>query len=94
VRYRTNVGIVEVTGRPVTVEISATVSGSRVSAVIAVDLAAYEGRQMNSLLKSAGLENAFNAMISLRVVGGEGRVIGYGSVIDNRSMDPTFINAQ
>jgi len=32
--------------------------------------------------------------VSVRVVGGSGRVAAYSSVIDNQSFDPTYVPAQ
>jgi hypothetical protein len=41
-----------------------------------------------------GIDDAYNAAVTMRVIGGEGRVIGYASVIDNRTQDPTYVMAQ
>ncbi|MCU1245986.1 MAG: hypothetical protein JWN02_1896, partial [Acidobacteria bacterium] len=92
--FRTNVGLVEVSGKPATVTVTVSAPGSTVSASTAVDLKANESRQLNSLLRSMGYSNTFNARVSVQVTGGEGRIISYGSVIDNATQDPTFVMAQ
>jgi len=38
--------------------------------------------------------NIYNARIAVSVTGGSGRVAAYGSVIDNKSLDPTYVPAQ
>ncbi len=37
---------------------------------------------------------AYNARVSIRVTSGQGRVSAYGSIIDNRTQDPTYVPAQ
>ena len=39
-------------------------------------------------------QSIYNARISVEVTGGTGRVAAYGSVIDNKSLDPTYVPAQ
>src|SRR6185369_5011585 len=56
-RYRTNVGLAEVSGKPAKVEVTIVPPDSRVSIAFSVDMAANEFRQLNQILKSAGLEN-------------------------------------
>ena len=46
------------------------------------------------MIQSLGLTNVYNVRISLRVVDGDGKISAYGSVIDQKSMDPTFVPAQ
>jgi hypothetical protein len=94
-RFRTNIGIVELTGNPVTVEISAFSPDSKVAAKTRFDLAGNQFTQINSVLRAAfGLPTTYNARISLRVVSGGGRVTGYASLIDNQTQDPTYVPAQ
>jgi uncharacterized repeat protein (TIGR01451 family) len=92
-RYRTNVGIAEVTGKPVTVEVSVVVPDSRVTPTLRLDLAANEYRQQ-AFIQEMGLGNVYNARISVKVVGGEGKITAYGSVIDTFTEDPTYVPAQ
>ncbi|HYH07111.1 MAG TPA: hypothetical protein VEK11_08640, partial [Thermoanaerobaculia bacterium] len=93
-RFRTNVGLAEVTGNGATLEITATVPGTKVSATTQVELQPNEFRQLNGLLRSLGMDDAYNASVTVRVVGGAGKVLAYGSVIDNRTQDPTYVMAQ
>jgi hypothetical protein len=92
-RYRTNLGIAEVTGKPVTVEVTVILPDSRVSPRIEIPLAANEYRQ-EALLSEIGLGNVYNARIAVRVIGGEGKIAAYGSVIDRQTQDPTYVPAQ
>jgi hypothetical protein len=93
-RFRTNLGIFELTGNPVTVEISATAPDSRVSAKATRDLAPNQFLQIGGILTNLGLPTTYNARITLRVIGGTGRISGYASLIDNRTQDPTYVPAQ
>jgi hypothetical protein len=93
-RFRTNVGFSEVSGAETTVEVSVSLPGKKQSAVTQVTLRPNEYRQLNSLLASMGMQDAYNAQVTVRVVGGAGRVIAYGSVIDTITQDPTYVMAQ
>jgi uncharacterized repeat protein (TIGR01451 family) len=92
VRFRTNVGVSEMTGKPATVEISLNLPDSKVTPTIEVPLAANEFRQFS--VSQFGLGNVYNARLSVKVVGGDGTVTAYGSVIDQITTDPTFVAAQ
>ncbi|MGZ8830628.1 MAG: hypothetical protein ACXW2Q_09685 [Thermoanaerobaculia bacterium] len=92
VRFRTNVGVSEMTGKPATVEISLVLPDSKVTPTISVPLAANEFRQFS--VSQFGLGNVYNARLSVKVVGGDGTVTAYGSVIDQITTDPTFVAAQ
>jgi len=93
-RFRTNVGIVELSGQPVDVEITAVTPDSKVSMKTQFSLQPNEFRQLNSVLRQFGLPATYNARITLKVVGGSGTIGGYASVIDNLSGDPTYVPAQ
>ena len=93
-RFRSNVGLAEITGHAATVEVTATLPGHKLAATFRIDLGPNEFRQIGSLLSSMGMSDAYNASMAVRVVGGVGRVTGYASVIDNATQDPTFISAQ
>jgi len=93
-RYRSNVGIVEVSGKPAKVQISVVPPDGRVTGVAEMDLAPNEFRQLNSMLKSFGLGTAYNQRVTVKVISGEGRVTAYASVIDQVTQDPTYIPAQ
>jgi uncharacterized repeat protein (TIGR01451 family) len=93
-RYRTNIGLAEVTGNPVTVELSIVPPDTKFTIVTELTLAPNEFRQIGSLLRAVGLGDTYNARIAVRVVGGTGRVTAYASVIDQVTQDPTYLAAQ
>ena len=93
VRYRTNVGIAEVNGKPAEVELMMFIPGAKTAARTTFTLGANEFRQFN-VLHDAGLDNVYNARVQVRVLSGDGKVSAYGSIIDMQTQDPTFVPAQ
>lgn len=93
-QYRTNLGVVEVTGKPVRVEITAYKPDSKTTAVVAYDLGPNEFRQYGQIFSSFGMPTVYGGRIAVKVLEGEGRVAAYGSVVDNRTVDPTYVPAQ
>ncbi|HEY0370506.1 MAG TPA: hypothetical protein VGD79_00785 [Thermoanaerobaculia bacterium] len=93
-RFRSNVGLVEVTGNPVRLEITAVPPDTKFTAVTELFLNANEFRQLGSLLRSMGLANTHNARVTVRVLDGTGRITAYASVIDMLTNDPTYVPAQ
>ncbi|GAC1428666.1 MAG: hypothetical protein NVSMB68_00740 [Thermoanaerobaculia bacterium] len=95
-RFRSNLGLVELTGNPVTVHVSLYMPDSKITPSIDVPLAANEFRQLNGVIAQfLGKDTqTYNARISIQVIDGTGRVSAYGSVIDNQSSDPTYVPAQ
>jgi uncharacterized repeat protein (TIGR01451 family) len=93
-RFRSNIGLAEVTGKPVTIEISVVPPDVKFTAVTQLTLQANEFRQIGSLLKTVGLDGTFNARVSIRAINGQGRVTAYASVIDAQTNDPTYVPAQ
>ncbi len=92
-RYRTNLGIAEVSGKPVTVEVSVFLPDAKVAPKVTIPLAANEYRQFR-VLQQLGVGTAYNARVAIRVIDGEGRITAYGSVIDMQTQDPTYVPAQ
>ena len=92
-RFRTNLGIAEVTGKPVTVEVQVILPDSKVTPTVRIPLAADEFRQL-AIIRELGLGNVYNARIAVRVVEGEGKVTAYGSIIDEATQDPMYVAAQ
>ena len=92
--YRTNLGLVEVTGQPVDLEITATTPDSKASAKIPQHLDAGQFLQLNAVFNRFGFGTVYNGRISVKVVGGNGKVSAYGSVIDGFTQDPTYVPAQ
>lgn len=92
--YRTNLGLVELSGSAATIEITANVPELKSAPVVGLTLQPNEFRQLDSILTSLGFSDVHNARLSIRVTAGGGRVGAYGSLIDNRTGDPTLIPAQ
>ena len=92
-RYRTNLGLAEVTGKSVTAEVTVVLPDSKVAPRVNIPLGAFEYRQF-AIISSLGLGNTYNARISVRVIDGQGKVTAYGSVIDQKTQAPTFVPAQ
>jgi hypothetical protein len=93
-RYRSNIGLVEVTGNPVKLEITMVPPDTKFSVYTELTLKANEFRQLGSLLASFGLDDTHNARVTVRVIEGTGRVTAYASVIDMLTNDPTYVPAQ
>jgi uncharacterized repeat protein (TIGR01451 family) len=93
-RYRSNVGFAEVSGKPVTLEVSIVPPDAKFTATVRVELAANEFRQLNSMLAGLGIGEIYNARVSVRAIEGEGRATAYASVIDLKTNDPTLVPAQ
>jgi uncharacterized repeat protein (TIGR01451 family) len=93
VRYRTNLGLAEVTGKPVVVEVQVVLPDSKTTPTVQIPLAANEFRQF-AVVRELGAGNVYNARITVRVIEGAGRVTAYGSVIDELTQDPTYVPAQ
>jgi hypothetical protein len=93
-RYRTNLGLAEVTGKAARIEISVVPADSRVAARNTIDLKPNQFVQYSQILRSMGFQNVFNARMTVRVIEGDGRVAAYASVIDAQTNDPTYVPAQ
>jgi subtilisin-like proprotein convertase family protein len=89
--FRTNIGVAEITGAAVTVRIVVKDAGGRDLWAALETLAGFEQRQLSLAL--AGAPEFPNGYAWIEVVEGDGRVLAYGSVIDNRSGDPIYVPA-
>ncbi len=94
--FRTNIGLFEMSGKAgvTTVEITAVVPGSRVTAKMPVELDPYEFTQLIGPLKAMGIGTAYNTRVSIRVKDGDGTVAAYASVIDESTQDPIYVPSQ
>lgn len=92
--FRSNVGLVELTGNPVTVRVRTTLPDSRVAPIVERTLAANEIQQLNGFLGSLNVGQVYNGRLSVEVIGGSGRIAAYSSVVDNRTNDPTYVPGQ
>jgi hypothetical protein len=77
-----------------TVEISGYVPGQTAAAFITKELLGNEFIQIPKLLQDMNLGTAYNARVTVKVIGGSGKVSAYGSMIDNQTQDPTYVPAQ
>jgi uncharacterized repeat protein (TIGR01451 family) len=93
-RLSTDVGVAEVGGKPVDLEISIIPQDAKVAAKTTLSLGANEFRTMKQLLKSIGVEGAYNARVTIKVVNGTGAATAYASTTDLATKDTTFIPAQ
>ncbi|MEA2236975.1 MAG: hypothetical protein QOC81_1699 [Thermoanaerobaculia bacterium] len=85
--FRTNLGFAEVTGSDGTVRV--TLFDASSGAVVSQhDYAVVPFAQMQFPAAGAALMTA-----QLQVINGDARIVGYGSVIDNRSGDPIYVAA-
>jgi uncharacterized repeat protein (TIGR01451 family) len=91
-RYRTNIGVAEITGKPVTVDVSLILPDSRVTPHVPITLQPFESRQIS--VSSFGVSPIYNIRVTLKVIDGAGKATGYGSVVDQSTQAPTFIPAQ
>ncbi len=93
--FRSNLGLTEVTGKSVLLKVSASVPGAKTSVSTQVGLNGFGFTQLNRVLTSfLGTGTAFNGRVTVEVIGGEGRIAAYGSVIDNTTQDPTYVPGQ
>jgi len=94
-QFRTNLGLFEVTGKAVDLEITATKPDTKLTAVAGYHLEANQFVQLGLVFSDKfKMPTVYNGRISVKVVGGQGRVAAYGSVVDNRTIDPTYVPAQ
>lgn len=93
-QYRSNIGFVEVTGQPVHIEVTAESPQSKDVRKVDIHLQAHEFRQHRLFTELGFANNVYNGRVTVRVLDGAGRVAAYGSVIDNRTVDPTYVPAQ
>jgi subtilisin-like proprotein convertase family protein len=89
-RFRTNVGLTEISGLPARAILRVLDGGGREIWSTAVELAALEQRQIS--LAAAGAPEFSNGYAWVEPEG-EGRIAAYGSVVDNVSGDPIYVPA-
>jgi hypothetical protein len=46
------------------------------------------------MLKSLGLDTAYNTRVTVRVIDGDGKVSASTSVVDMKTQDPNYVKAQ
>jgi len=93
-QFRANLGLVEMSGNDVTVEVTAIVPDALAAPSKRYTLRANEFVQISPILPDLGISEAYNARLAIRVVGGNGKVNAYASVVDMSTQDPTYVPAQ
>jgi len=90
-KYRTNFGLVEASGEPVTVMFSVFDGSNKKIAEFPLGLQASEHRQFNGLLAERGI-TLEDGRVEVEVTSATGRVTAYASVVDNRTNDPMLVS--
>jgi hypothetical protein len=94
-QFRTNLGIAEVTGQPVNVQVQLTVPNSLIAPTRIVTLGGNEFQQLNGVVRQmTGGRDVYNGRLTVRVTGGSGKITAYGSTVDNQTRDATFSPGQ
>lgn len=91
-QFRATVGIAETSGKAATVEISVITPDAK--AIPKVQFTLDPNASMQVPVAGFGLGNIYNARVTVKVISGSGRVTAYGSVVDQQSLDPTYVPAQ
>ena len=92
--FRTNIGLVNLAGEPVDVEIHLYAGDGSMLGVVARQLGPFEMKQIDRIFQAVtGLSvDSGYAVVKMLTTGGE--VHAYASVVDNGSNDPVYIAAQ
>ncbi len=86
---RSNVGILETSGNAATVEVQRLDGTGNVVATTGLGLRARELKQFSIL--NVGTSKGINQRIRIRVTEGSGRIVAFGSRLDNRTGDPSTV---
>jgi hypothetical protein len=89
---RTNLGLIEATGNPVTLLATAFASNGTKLGEFPINVSASEHTQLNSILSSNGITTP-DARLQLQVLSGIGKISAYASVVDNGTTDASLIPA-
>ncbi|MCX7896182.1 MAG: hypothetical protein N2447_09585, partial [Thermoanaerobaculum sp.] len=88
--FRTNVGWVEVTGNPCSIQVQRVDGNGVVLASQTFNVQPYAVEQRGSILNQLGGPGA-NQRLRISVVSGTGKILAFGSRLDNASNDPSTI---
>jgi hypothetical protein len=88
--FRTNIGLANATGSMISVVIELYSSDGMLIDTVEASLSAYEQRQLSRIFPEA----VDVGHATLRTTTPGGAFYAYGSVVDNRSFDPTFVAIQ
>lgn len=94
-KFRSNLGLVEVSGASATAHVTLFTPDAKVTASVDVPLNANESRTAESIIRSMGVNaSTYNARLAVKVTSGSGRVAAFGSLVDKATNDPTLLAAQ
>ncbi|MGA7615355.1 MAG: hypothetical protein WBX15_09250, partial [Thermoanaerobaculia bacterium] len=91
-RFRSNLGVAEISGHEVTVRMVVRDASGAVVLEREQTLGVNGFAQLNLAQEGAAVLRSGTAELS--VIAGEGVVTGYLSIVDNRTGDPTFVQAR
>jgi hypothetical protein len=91
--YRTNIGLLNLSAAAVEVEIVLYSSDGTELGRLSENLAAFEHRQLNRVLREVTPSAVRNGYAVLSTASSGGRFLAYASVVDNASGDPIYIPA-
>lgn len=94
VGFRTNLGLVNLIGSPLRVEIDLFTAAGASLGSVARTLQPFEHRQLNDVFRMAGIHDVGDGYAVVRTTTEAGRFIAYASVVDNGSGDAVFLLAR
>lgn len=90
--YRTNLGLCEVWGEAAEVRVSLWNQDGSPAGNRTIHLPPFGNTQINDLPHTLGaLDQMDNGMVAIEILGGDGRVGAYLSIVDNTTGDPTYL---
>jgi len=90
--YRTNFGLCEVWGEDAQVRVTLWDEHGTVAGTRTIDLPPYGNTQINDLPHAlGGLDQMEDGAVEVEILGGDGRVGAYLSIVDNVTGDPTYV---
>ncbi len=92
--FRTNVGVLNLTGESVDLEIHLFSGDGSLFGVKDATLRPHEMEQFDKIFDDVGAGSVDSGYAVVRVVTEAGKVLAYASVVDNRSGDPVYVSAQ
>jgi hypothetical protein len=90
-RSRVNVGVVEVAGSAVGLEIVVRDGVGAVKGTFPLDLEPFGSRQLNDVHDAVSVAPSAEDLIEVRVVSGPGRVVAWAAAVDNGSNDGLLV---